>query len=147
MTLGEGDAAPPFSAVDQNGTITSLSQFKGKWLALYFYPKDFTSGCTKEACEFRDNYEVLKKLAAVIGVSADSQESHAKFAVKYALPFTLLADEEKIISRSYGAQAVILTRRFTFLIDPDGKIAKIYRSVDPVSHARIILKDLKKLQE
>ena len=147
MTLGEGDAAPSFSAVDQNGTITSLSQFKGKWLVLYFYPKDFTSGCTKEACGFRDNHEVLNKLAAVVGVSADSQESHAKFAAKLILPFTLLADEEKIISRSYGAQAVILTRRFTFLIDPNGKIAKIYRSVDPVTHARIILKDLKKLQE
>jgi len=146
MTLGEGDAAPPFSAVDQNGTITTLSQFKGQWLVLYFYPKDFTSGCTREACEFRDNYEVLKKLAAVVGVSADFQESHAKFAAKYFLPFTLLADEEKKISRSFGAQAAILTRRFTFLIDPGGKIAKIYRSVNPKTHAQTIVSDLQSLK-
>lgn len=143
MQLNIGDKAPVFSAPDQNGKTRKLSNYKGKWLLLYFYPKDFTLGCTREACEFRDNFSELNKKVNIVGVSPDSQESHAKFAAKHDLPFTLLADTKRQIISAYGAKVGIFTRRFSYLINPEGRIAKIYRSVNPRIHAKQILKDLK----
>jgi|SRR3989338_5527207 len=134
--------APNFSAHDQNGKIHTLSEYKGKWLLLYFYPKDNTPGCIKEACEFRDHYRELQKRVEIVGVSGQSQNSHANFASKFNLPFPLLADPEKKIIKAYGTDGIILAKRTTFLIDPKGNIAKIYPKVDPKVHARDILRDL-----
>ena len=142
MLLNIGDKAPAFSAKDQKGKTHRLADYKGEWLLIYFYPRDFTSGCTREACEFRNNFEQLKKKVNIVGVSAASQESHAKFAAKQDLPFTLLADKKRQIISAYGAKVGILTKRFSYLIDPEGSIAKIYRSVNPKIHAKQILKDL-----
>ncbi|MCH7952165.1 peroxiredoxin [Patescibacteria group bacterium] len=140
--MSVGEKAPVFSAKDQKGKTHRLADYKGEWLLIYFYPRDFTSGCTREACEFRDNFEQLKKKVNIVGVSADSQESHAKFAAKHDLPFTLLADKKRQIISAYGAKVGIFTRRFSYLIGPEGRIAKIYRSVNPKIHAKQILKDL-----
>src|SRR5258707_5086585 len=102
-TLKEGDKAPDFTAKDQNGKEVSLSSYKGKNVILYFYPKDDTPGCTAEACSFRDNYQsLIAQGFAVIGVSTDSEKSHKKFETKYSLPFTLIADEDKVINEAYG---------------------------------------------
>lgn len=136
------DLAPNFSAPDQDNQIHQLSDYKGKYLVLYFYPKDDTPGCTKEACSMRDNIQELKNKAEVVGVSADTIESHQKFVEKYGLPFTLLADPEKKIIDAYGADGLIFKKRVTFLINPEGKIVKIYDKVDVNKHAEQILKDL-----
>jgi thioredoxin-dependent peroxiredoxin len=143
--LSEGDQAPAFEAPDQGGKIHRLTDYKGRWIVLYFYPADFTSGCTKEACGFRDAYAVLRGKADVVGVSADSQESHARFSQKNGLPFALLSDPEKKIIGAYGAKGGILTRRFTYIISPKGRIAKIYKSVDPKIHAIQIIRELEVL--
>ena len=145
-----GDTAPEFRLVDQNGTIRSLSDFSGQWVVLYFYPKDDTPGCTKEACSFRDDLTTLEKLGAkVVGVSVDDSDSHSKFASKYHLPFPLLADADGKVAESYGALTNLLllkiAKRYTFLIDPKGKIAKVYLSVDTSRHSQEIVDDLKKL--
>jgi len=145
-----GDTAPDFRLVDQNGTIRSLSDFSGQWVVLYFYPKDDTPGCTKEACSFRDDLTTLEKLGAkVVGVSVDDSDSHSKFASKYHLPFPLLADADGKVADSYGALTNLLllkiAKRYTFLIDPKGKIAKVYLSVDTSRHSQEIVNDLKKL--
>jgi peroxiredoxin Q/BCP len=145
-----GDTAPDFRLVDQNGTIRSLSDFSGQWVVLYFYPKDDTPGCTKEACSFRDDLTTLEKLGAkVVGVSVDDSDSHSKFASKYHLPFPLLADADGRVADSYGALTNLLllkiAKRYTFLIDPKGKIAKVYLSVDTSRHSQEIVDDLKKL--
>ena len=145
-----GDTAPDFRLVDQNGTIRSLSDFSGQWVVLYFYPKDDTPGCTKEACSFRDDLTTLEKLGAkVVGVSVDDSDSHSKFASKYHLPFPLLADADGKVADSYGALTNLLllkiAKRYTFLIDPKGKIAKVYLSVDTSKHSQEIVDDLKKL--
>ena len=145
-----GDTAPDFRLVDQNGTIKSLSDFSGQWVVLYFYPKDDTPGCTKEACSFRDDLTTLEKLGAkVVGVSVDDSDSHSKFASKYHLPFPLLADSDGKVADSYGALTNLLVlkiaKRYTFLIDPKGKIAKVYLSVDTSRHSQEIVDDLKKL--
>jgi peroxiredoxin Q/BCP len=145
-----GDTAPDFRLVDQNGTIKSLSDFSGQWVVLYFYPKDDTPGCTKEACSFRDDLTTLEKLGAkVVGVSIDDTDSHSKFASKYHLPFPLLADADGKVADSYGALTNLLllkiAKRYTFLIDPKGKIAKVYLSVDTSRHSQEIVDDLKKL--
>ena len=145
-----GDTAPDFRLVDQNGTIKSLSDFSGQWVVLYFYPKDDTPGCTKEACSFRDDLTTLEKLGAkVVGVSVDDSDSHSKFASKYHLPFPLLADSDGKVADSYGALTNLLlikiAKRYTFLIDPKGKIAKVYLSVDTSRHSQEIVDDLKKL--
>lgn len=145
-----GDTAPDFRLVDQNGTIKSLSDFSGQWVVLYFYPKDDTPGCTKEACSFRDDLTTLEKLGAkVVGVSVDDSDSHSKFASKYHLPFPLLADADGKVADSYGALTNLLllkiAKRYTFLIDPKGKIAKVYLSVDTSRHSQEIVDDLKKL--
>lgn len=145
-----GDTAPDFRLVDQNGTIKSLSDFSGQWVVLYFYPKDDTPGCTKEACSFRDDLTTLEKLGAkVVGVSVDDSDSHSKFASKYHLPFPLLADADGKVADSYGALTNLLlikiAKRYTFLIDPKGKISKVYLSVDTSRHSQEIVDDLKKL--
>ena len=137
--LTAGQAAPDFTATDQDGNAISLSQFKGKKVVLYFYPKDNTPGCTTEACDFRDNYQGLTaKGIVVLGVSVDSEQSHQKFASKYDLPFTLIADPDKKIVEAYGVwgeknmygKKYMGTNRKTFLIDENGVITHIIAKVD-----------------
>jgi len=145
-----GQAAPSFSLQDQNGKTHRLADYSGQWLVLYFYPKDDTPGCTKEACSFRDDLQQLEKLGAkVVGISVDDTGSHAKFAEKYHLPFPLLADTDARVAESYGALnnllVIKIARRYTFLIDPRGKIAKSYQSVDTSRHSLEIIEDLQRL--
>ncbi len=142
MTLREKELAPAFTAHDENGVEHTLAQYKGKWVILYFYPKDDTPGCTEEACNFRDNLDELQKHAVILGVSADSVESHKAFKEKYHLNFPLLADPDRKMINMYGTDGLIFTKRTTFLIHPEGKIEKIYQKVDPKSHVTEILKDL-----
>lgn len=145
--LAIGTKAPEFAAPDQAGKIHNLSDYAGKWVLLYFYPKDFTSGCTTEACTLRDNYDGFKKInAVVLGVSNDSVESHAGFAKEHTLPFTILSDADKKIIDAYEASGV-WTKRISYLIDPDGVIAKTYDSVKPEAHAAEVLKDLTELKK
>jgi peroxiredoxin Q/BCP len=146
-----GSVAPDFQLPDANGKLQQLQDYRGKWLVLYFYPKNDTPGCTKEACSFRDDLFELEKLGGkVVGVSVDDSDSHAKFAKKYNLPFPLLADKDGKVADSYGALTnlgiIKLAKRYTFLIDPDGKIAKTYLSVDTSRHSQEIIDDLKGLK-
>jgi len=151
--LAIGQPAPKFKLQDQNGQWRTLDEYRGKWLVLYFYPKDQTPGCTTEACEFRDNVFAFRDANAVIvGVSVDNVESHKQFESKYSLPFTLLADSNKEVTRAYGVLKrymglAELAKRETFLIDPEGKIAKIYRDVEPKGHSQAVLADIKALQK
>lgn len=149
-----GKKAPAFSLPDQDGNVHTLSDYLGKWILLYFYPKDDTPGCTKEACMIRDHWPKFKKLGIqVFGVSVDPVKRHAKFAEKYDLPFTLLADEEKKIVQKYGVwgekkfmgRTYLGTSRVSYLIDPEGTIAKVYEAVKPEEHAEEVLRDLKRL--
>lgn len=151
IKLKEGDVAPDFTATTSEGKTVSLSDFRGKNVILYFYPKDSTPGCTKEACAFRDDFAQFKKKGAVIlGVSTDSAKSHEKFVQKYNLPFPLLVDDEKKIVNAYGAYGPRTfmgikytgTHRITFLIGPDGKIKKIWLKVKAAEHSREILEVL-----
>ena len=153
--LKVGQKAPDFQLPDQNGKLHKLSDSKGKEVLLYFYPKDDTPGCTKEACAIRDIYPDFIKLAiTVLGISADSVKSHVKFSDKYKLPFTLLADEDKKVLEKYGAWAkkkfmgreYVGTLRTSFLIDQKGKIKKVYENVKPELHAHEVLRDLKELR-
>jgi len=153
-TLKAGSRTPNFTLADQNGKEHSLAEYKGKWVFLYFYPKDNTPGCTKEACMIRDSYGSFKKIKAVVlGVSVDSVKSHDKFVTKYDLPFTLLSDEEKKVVKAYDVWGkkkfmgveYTGTKRISFLIDPDGRIAKIYEAVKPALHAEEVLRDLETL--
>lgn len=146
--MKEGQKAPDFSLNDQDGVKHTLSQYRGKWVLLYFYPKDDTPGCTKEACSLRDASSDFTKLRTVIlGVSTDNEKSHKKFAKKYVLPFTLLADPDKKVVNLYGVwgkkkfmgREYDGTFRASFLIDPTGKIAKIYENVKPDIHAQEVL--------
>jgi peroxiredoxin Q/BCP len=155
ITLKTNDIAPDFTLTDQNGESHTLSALRGAWVLLYFYPKDDTPGCTKEACAIRDNYPAFKKLGIVVfGVSTDSEASHQKFAEKYDLPFTLLADPQKRVVEKYGVfgarkfmgKEYLGVSRTSFLIAPDGTIAKIYESVKPEAHADEVLADLAKLK-
>lgn len=146
-----GSAAPGFSLRDQNGTLRSLSGWRGKWLVLYFYPKDDTPGCTEEACSFRDDWLQLSGLGAqVVGISIDVTASHKAFAEKYHPPFPLLADDKAEVATQYGALVnwlvLKLAKRYTFLIDPAGKIAKTYLSVDTSRHSAEIVSDLKQFK-
>ena len=154
MILKVGQKAPNFSLPDQNGKIRQLSDYATKWVLLYFYTKDDTPGCTKEACAIRDNFPKFGQLKAkILGVSADSVASHKKFADKYKLPFTLLSDENKEVVNTYGVwgkkqmmgRTFEGTKRTSFLIDPKGKIAKIYEFVKPAEHAQQVIDDLKEL--
>ena len=147
-----GQPAPAFKLQDQDGKWHSLADYKGKWVAIYFYPKDDTPGCTTQACSFRDNIFAFNKEGAVIlGISVDDVESHKKFAEKHGLPFTLLADADKAVSKSYGVLKTYMgvmemARRDTFIVDPQGRIAKHYESVDPEGHSKIVLDDIKALK-
>jgi peroxiredoxin Q/BCP len=138
----KGDKAADFTLQDETGKDRKLSDYFGRWVLLYFYPKDFTSGCIKEACSLRDNFEKLKEKAEIVGVSADSVESHIKFSDRYSLPFTLLSDPERKVINLYGATGFIFAKRVSFLINPKGIIEKVYDKVDPESHASQILTDL-----
>ena len=144
-----GSEAPEFDLLDQNGKRQRLSDYRGKWLVLYFYPKDDTPGCTTEACNFRDDYFRIKALGAVVmGVSLDDVKSHKDFSEKYHLPFSLLADTKKQVAKAYnvlrGFGAFNYSSRETFIIDPQGKIAKHYARVNTRQHATEIIKDLEK---
>ncbi len=148
MQLTEGSKAPVFKGVDQNGKEISLSDFKGKKVIVYFYPKDDTPGCTAQACNLRDNYEDLIKLGyQVIGISTDSVKSHKKFEDKYQLPFPLIADEEKKIVEMYGVwgekkfmgKNYMGTSRTTFLVDEEGKIKKIISKPDTKNQTQQVL--------
>jgi peroxiredoxin Q/BCP len=147
-----GSAAPAFRLQDQNGKYHSLADYRGKWVVIYFYPKDDTPGCTTQACSFRDNIFAFDKLNAVIlGISVDDAASHKAFAEKHGLPFTLLADPTKATAKEYGVLKTYMgvmemARRDTFIIDPQGRIAKHYESVDPDGHSKLVLDDLKALQ-
>ncbi len=152
--IKEGKKAPAFKLKDQNGNIISLSNFKGKNVVLYFYPKDDTSGCTAEACNFRDELPAFKGLNAVIlGVSPDSVESHKKFAAKYNLPFTLLSDGNKEVVQTYDVwkeksmygKKYMGVERTTFIIDGEGKIRKVFNKVKVPGHNEEVLEALKSL--
>jgi len=147
-----GADAPSFNLQDQNGEWHTLESYRGQWLAVYFYPRDDTPGCTTEACNFRDNIYAFKAIgAAVIGISVDDVESHKEFSDKYKLPFTILADEDNKTTRAYGVlrdyKLVKLASRQSFLIDPNGKIAKHYEDVDPDAHTDEVLADIKAFME
>lgn len=143
--------APDFSLSDAQGAIHSLSDFQGQWLVLYFYPKDNTPGCTKEACALRDDHQQFIDLnTAVIGISTDNSESHLNFIDQQSLNFTLLADTAGEVSASYNALfklgPIKFSKRHSFIINPEGKVMKIYRSVSPSQHSQELLADLKQLQ-
>ena len=152
--IEEGKKAPAFKLKDQNGKTISLNDFNGQNVVLYFYPKDDTSGCTKEACNFRDDLPKFGKLDAVIlGVSPDSVESHKKFAAKYKLPFTLLSDEEKNVIKKYDVwkeksmygRKYMGVERSTFIIDKKGKIRKIFRKVKVDKHNDEVMNAIKEI--
>lgn len=147
--------APDFEALDQEGKQHRLSDYGGKWVVLYFYPRDNTAGCTKEACNFRDSWRDLAKMGVVVlGVSKDSVKSHKNFAQKYSLNFPILSDEDKKIVRSYKVlkkkkfmgREYVGVARMTYLVNPGGKIAKIYKKVNPLTHVSQIIRDLEELR-
>ncbi len=154
MTLNVGDPAPDFTLPDAEGTPYSLANLKGKRVVLYFYPRDNTPGCTKEACGFRDNYETYQgKDVVVLGVSTDDAKAHTKFIQKYNLPFPLLIDGGGEVAAKYGSYGLkkFMGKEFmgifrsTFVIGPDGKLEKIYRKVKAETHAETVLADLETL--
>ncbi len=145
-----GSAAPGFKLQDQNGDWHELGDYNGTWLAVYFYPKDDTPGCTTEACNFRDNIYAFKAIGAeVVGISVDDVDSHKAFSTKYKLPFTLLADEGGQTSAAYGVlrdyKLMKIASRQSFLVNPQGIIVKHYADVDPDTHTDEVLEDLKQL--
>jgi thioredoxin-dependent peroxiredoxin len=154
MVLSPGDIAPDFSLPDGDGNVVSLSSLRGKWVVLYFYPRDNTPGCTKEACAFRDAYaDYQSKDVVILGVSTDDAKSHTKFSTKFNLPFPLLIDEGGQMATSYdsyglkkfmGKEYMGISRN-TFLIDPEGKISKVYLKVKPETHSDQVLTDLNAL--
>lgn len=149
--LEPGKPAPGFELYDQDSNRHKLEDYEGKWLVLYFYPKDDTPGCTIEACRFRDDIFRIRSLnAEILGISLDSIRSHAKFARDYGLPFPLLSDPGGKVADSYGSLMSLgpikLARRNTIIIDPDGNIARIYRRVDPRHHSEEIIEDLEEMQ-
>ena len=154
MTLNVGEPAPSFSLPDGNGDTVSLSDVQGKWVVLYFYPRDNTPGCTKEACSFRDAYPTYEAQSVVVlGVSTDDAKAHTKFSTKYSLPFPLLTDADGSMATTYDSYGLkkFMGKEFmgifrkTFIVDPDGKIAKIYPKVKPDGHADQVWADLETL--
>jgi peroxiredoxin Q/BCP len=147
-----GAAAPSFKLQDQTGRWHTLEEYRGKWLVLYFYPKDKTSGCTTQACELRDNIFAFRKIGAtIVGISVDDVASHKEFAEEHSLPFTLLADPTKQTAKDYGVLvkwmgAIEIAQRDTFIVDPDGRIARHFVKVDPKGHSELVLKELAALQ-
>lgn len=155
MKLRVGQQAPELNLKDQNGKVHKIADYLGKWVFLYFYPKDDSPGCTIEACSVRDNMDQFKQFnCTVVGVSIDTPKSHAKFVEKFTLPFTLLADDRKDLVKNYGVwgekeymgREYMGTIRTSFIIDPEGKIRRIYMEVRPKKHIDAVLQDLKKLQ-
>ena len=147
-----GSQAPGFKLQDQNGDWHDLADYSGQWLAVYFYPKDDTPGCTKEACNFRDNMYAFKAIGAnVVGVSLDDVDSHKEFAEKYKLPFILLADVDGEMAQAYGVlrdwKLTRIASRQSFIVAPDGTIAKHYEEVDPDTHTQDVLADLETLMK
>ncbi|NJN37814.1 MAG: thioredoxin-dependent thiol peroxidase [Acaryochloridaceae cyanobacterium CSU_3_4] len=156
MALVIGEFAPEFTLPNEKGESIDLRDFRGQWVVLYFYPRDNTPGCTKEACGFRDQYQIYEtNQVIIVGVSADNAKSHQKFINKQNLPFILLCDLDTTVAKIYEAFGLKKFMgkeyegiyRHTFLIDPEGKIAKIYRKVKPADHAMDVLKDLDLLQQ
>jgi len=155
MQLSEQTKAPNFTAQTNGGNTISLSDYKGKWVILYFYPKDNTTGCTKEACDFNDNFQyITAKNTIVLGVSPDDVKSHDKFVNDFSLSFLLVSDPDKTICNQYGVwgEKSMYGRKYmgvirtTFIIDPKGKIQKIYEKVTVTKHVKTVLKDLEQLQ-
>lgn len=153
--LEVGTSAPAFALSDQDGNQHSLKDYAGKWVLIYFYPKDNTPGCTKEACALRDSITQFNDLnAVVLGVSKDSEASHKRFVEKFGLPFTLLSDPDATMITEYGAMKMkknfgkeyLGIVRMSYLIDPEGKVAKVYPKVKPAEHAAEVIDDLKQLQ-
>lgn len=149
-TPNVGDPAPDFDLLDQDGESRSLEDYRDGWVALYFYPKDDTPGCTTEACEFRDDIFKYRRMdCQILGVSLDDTTSHKEFAEKYSLPFPLLADTAGTVASAYGVKArfgnAAVAKRQTFLIDPDGNVARHYESVNPEVHSDEVLADLVEL--
>jgi thioredoxin-dependent peroxiredoxin len=150
MKLSLGDKAPDFELKDQNGKTHRLSDYRGKTVILYFYPKDDTPGCTKEACSFRDSYADIKKVAVILGVSIDDEASHKKFEEKHSLPFTLLADPDKKVVKLYGVwgeksmygKKYMGTIRTTFIIDEKGIIRRIFENVKVDTHTAEVMKEI-----
>lgn len=146
-----GAAAPEFRLQDQTGKWHTLKDYRGKWVVLYFYPKDNTPGCTTQACEFRDNIFAYREIGAVIlGVSVDDVASHKAFSEEHNLPFPILADSEKKTATAYGTLTKYLgiaelARRDTFIVDPQGRVAKHFMKVDPKGHSELVLSELKQL--
>lgn len=145
-----GAPAPAFSLPDQNGKTRHLDEFRGRWLVLYFYPRDDTPGCTEQACTFRDDWQRLAALGAeVVGVSVDDVTSHFSFAKKYSLPFPLLSDASGDVADRYGSTYRLgpmkLARRNTFLVSPQGEVAKVYLSADTARNAREVIEDIQRL--
>lgn len=156
MSLRAGEPAPDFTLPDQRGDSHSLADYRGKWVLVYFYPKDDTPGCTIEACGIRDTWaEFQARDIVVLGISPDSVKRHAKFVDKYDLPFTLLADAGKDVVQLYDVwgrkkfmgRSFLGTRRASFLIAPDGRIAKVYDKVKPAKHAEEVLQDVENLRQ
>lgn len=143
--LVAGAAAPEIKATAHDGTEIDLGKLKGKFVVLYFYPKDETPGCTKEACAFRDAFDELSKEGVVlVGISADSVQSHKDFAAHHKLPFHLVSDPDKVIAKAYGVGSTLgFMSRQSFVIDKEGKVKKVYRSVDVAKHAQEILADVR----
>ncbi|MET0068258.1 MAG: peroxiredoxin [Candidatus Thiodiazotropha sp.] len=150
--LQVGEAAPDFELIDQNGESQSLEAYRGHWVVLYFYPKDDTPGCTTEACQFRDDYLQLTEMGAhVLGVSTDEVSSHQEFAEKYHLPFPLLSDAQGEVAKRYGSLFQIgplrYAKRHSFIIDPQGELAEIYRDVNPKRHSGEVIARLATLMQ
>lgn len=155
MELKTGQKAPDFKLPDENGKLHKLSDYRGKTVVLYFYPADDTPGCTQEACNFRDDYLKYRAAGAVIlGVSPDDEESHEKFKEKFSLPFPLLADVGHKVCEKYGVWALksMFGKKYwgvvrsTFIIDPDGKLAEIYRKVSVPQHSQVVLETIRQMQ-
>ena len=152
MNPFKNSKAPYFKLKDESGKIISLSHFKGKWVVIFFYPKDDTPGCTKEACNFRDDYSAIESLGAhVVGISLDKTTSQQKFKEKYQLPFRLLSDPKGKVAKKYGSlfrfMFIKFSKRHSFIIDPQGLIRKEYRSVNPSTHSNQIIADLTTFQD
>ncbi|MFN3690052.1 MAG: thioredoxin-dependent thiol peroxidase [Fimbriimonadales bacterium] len=154
--LTRGSKAPDFSLTDQHGNTVRLSDFRGRWVVLYFYPKDMTPGCTQEACSFRDMHPDFEQEGVVVlGVSTDDVHSHRKFADKYELPFSLLADTDHAVSEAYGAwrkkqmygKVFWGVERMTYLIAPDGVVSHVFTKVKPVSHADEVLTAIRQAKQ
>lgn len=149
-TVAVGSIAPEFELADQTGELHSLEDYRDQWVVLYFYPKDETPGCTTQACEFRDNIFAYKKLnAQILGVSLDDVDSHKEFAENHSLPFPLLADSDGVAASAYGVKTrymgMTVAKRQTFIIAPDGSVAKHYEKVDVDAHSETVLADLQAL--